>query len=122
MLAGHIELILWVTGLATIGAVVVLLAPVPVMKAVFGQVPPDELSLLIARHWGLLVSLVGALLMYAAYHAEVRVPVLTVAIVEKVVIVLGLLLSSFRRRALVLVMVLGDMSMAVVYLFYLAGF
>jgi hypothetical protein len=122
MLAGHIELILWVTGLATIGALVVFLAPVPVMKAVFGQAPPDALSLLIARHWGLLVSLVGALLIYAAYHAEVRIPVLTVAIVEKVVLVLGLLLSSFRRRAQVLAIVLGDTSMAMVYLFYLAGF
>ena len=122
MLAGHMELILWVTGLATAGALVVCLAPVPVMKAVFGQSPPDALSLLIARHWGLLVSLVGALLIYAAYYAEVRVPVLIIAIVEKVVIVLGLLLSPFRRRAPVLAIVLGDMGMAVVYLFYLAGF
>ena len=83
MLAAHIELILLITGLATAGALVLFLAPVTMMKMLFGQAPSDALSLLIARHWGLLVCLVGTLLIYAAYHAEVRVPTLIVAIVEK---------------------------------------
>src|SRR5262249_60410328 len=97
MLAAHIELILLITGLATAGVLVVFVAPVPVMKVLFGQAPSDTLSLFIARHWGLLVCLVGALLIYAAYHPEVRVPTLIVAIVEKVALVLGLLISPFRR-------------------------
>jgi broad specificity phosphatase PhoE len=41
-------------------------APVTMMKIVFGQAPSDQLSLLIVRHWGLLVCLVGLLLAYAA--------------------------------------------------------
>src|SRR5579859_1169852 len=81
MLASQIEWILLITGLATAGALVLFLAPVPMMKMLFGQAPSDALSLLIARHWGLLVCLVGGLLTYAAYHAEIRVPTLTVAIV-----------------------------------------
>ncbi len=40
MLAALIEIILLVTGLATAGAVVVFLAPVPMMKMLFGQTPP----------------------------------------------------------------------------------
>jgi hypothetical protein len=121
MLAAHIELILLITGLATAGVLVLFLAPVPVMKVLFGQAPSDALGLLITRHWGLLVGLVGALLIYAAYHAEVRVPTLIIAIVEKVVLVLGLLISPFRQRAPVLAMVLADRGMAAVYLLYLAG-
>src|SRR5437868_2282104 len=121
MLAARIELILLVTGLATAGALALFLAPVPMMKLLFGQAPSDVLSLLIARHWGLLVCLVGALLMYAAYHAEVRVPTLIVAIVEKAVFVLGVFLSPFRRRPTVLVAALADAGMATVYLLYLTG-
>jgi hypothetical protein len=50
MLATHIELILLITGLATGGVLVVFLAPVPVMKVLFGQAPSDALGLFIARH------------------------------------------------------------------------
>jgi hypothetical protein len=79
MLAAHIELILLITGLATAGALVVFLAPATMMKMLFGQAHSDVLSLLIARHWGLLVSLVGALLMYAACASAVAQEVLYVA-------------------------------------------
>ena len=52
MTAAKIELILLITGLATTGALVLFLAPVTMMKIVFGQAPSDLLSLLIVRHWG----------------------------------------------------------------------
>jgi hypothetical protein len=119
MLAAQIELILVITGLATAGALVVFLAPVPVLKMLFGQAPSDALSLLIARHWGLLVGLVGALLVYAAYDAKIRVPTLIVAIVEKAALVLGVFISPFRQRPPVLGMALADAGMAAVYLMYL---
>ncbi|HEV3079600.1 MAG TPA: hypothetical protein VGY66_07465, partial [Gemmataceae bacterium] len=102
-------------------ALVVFLAPVQILKMLFGQAPSDPLSLLIARHWGLLVCLVGALLIYAAYHAEIRVPTLIVAIVEKAAFALGMFISPFRRRPAVLVMALADAGMAAVYLMYLTG-
>src|SRR5215468_12649569 len=112
MLAAHIQLILLTTGLVTAGLLVVFVAPIPVMKVLFGQAPSDALSLLIVRHWGLLVCLVGALLIYAAYHPEVRVPTLIVAIVEKAALVLGVLISPFRRRPTVLAMALADAGMS----------
>ena len=120
MLAAQIELILLITGLATAGALVLFLTPVAMMKMLFGHAPSDVLSLLIARHWGLLVGLVGALLVYAAYHAEIRVPTLIVAIVEKAVFAFGVFMSPFRRRPMVFVMALADAGMAAVYLMYLA--
>src|SRR5437660_8849609 len=121
MLAARIELILLITGLATTGALVLFLVPVTTMKILFGQAPSDALSLLIVRHWGLLVCLVGALLIYAAYHAEIRGPTLMVGIVEKAAFALGIFLSPFRRRSAVLVMALADAGMAAIYLTYLSG-
>jgi hypothetical protein len=122
MLAAQIEWILLITGLATASALGLFVAPVTTMKMLFGQSPSDAVSLLIARHWGLLVGLVGALLMYAAYHAEIRVSTLIVAIVEKAAFALGIFMSPFRRRTTVLVMALADTGMAAVYLIYLIGF
>ena len=119
MLAAHIELILVLTGLATASALVLFLSPVTMMRMLFGQAPSDALSILIVRHWGLLVGLVGTLLIYAAYHSEIRVPTLIVAIVEKVAFALGVFLSPFHRRPTVFVMALADAGMAAVYLIYL---
>jgi hypothetical protein len=121
MLAGHIEWILLVTGLATIGALVLCLAPITMMKMIFGEAPSDALSLLIVRHWGLLVGLVGVLLIYAAYHPDTRFPTLTVAIAEKAAFALAIFLSPFRRRPAVLIMALADSGMASVYMMYLTG-
>src|SRR2546430_3944379 len=108
MLAAQIELILLLTGLATAGALVLFLSPVTMMKMLFGQAPSDALDLLIARHWGLLVCLVGALLVYAAYHAEVRVATLIVASTEKAAFAIGMLASPLRRRPAVFVMAIAD--------------
>jgi hypothetical protein len=121
MLAARIELILLLTGLVTAGAVALFLAPVAVMRILFGQAPSDALGLLITRHWGLLVCLVGALLICAAYHAEIRLPTLVVAIVEKVAFALGVFVSPLRRRPTVLVMAVADAGIAAVYSMYLIG-
>jgi hypothetical protein len=121
MLAAQIELILLITGAATAGALALFLAPVTMMKVLFGQAPSDALGLLIARHWGLLVCLVGALLVYAAYDAEIRVPTLLMASAEKVAFALGVLISPGFQRVTPLVMALADASMAAVYLMYLTG-
>jgi hypothetical protein len=121
MLTSPIELVLLITGLATAGAVVLFLAPAATMRRIFGQAPSDALGVLIARHWGLLIFLVGVLLIYAAYHAEVRVPTLIVAVTEKAVFALGMFISPFRRRPIALVIALADAGMAAVYVIYLAG-
>src|SRR5262245_57105820 len=96
-------------------------APVPVTKVLLGQAPSDAQCLFIARHRGLPVSLVGALLISAGYHPEVRVPTLIVAIVETVAIVLGLLISPFHQRPTVLAMALADAGMSAVYAMNLTG-
>jgi hypothetical protein len=120
-MAAHVEPILTITGLATAGALVLVLAPVAMMKVVFGQAPADSLGLNIARHWALLIFLVGVLIVYAAYRPEIRVPTLIVAVVEKTAFVIGVLASPFRRRPAVMVMALADAGMAALYLMILVG-
>jgi hypothetical protein len=121
MVTAHVELILTITGLATAGSLALALAPVTMMKLVFGQAPADLLGLNIARHWALLIFLVGALIVYAAYHPEIRVPTLIVAVVEKAAFAAAMLTSPLRRRPAVMVMALADAAMTALYLMLLAG-
>jgi hypothetical protein len=121
MTTAYGELILIVTGVATAGVLALVVAPVPMMKAVFGQAPASPLGPLIVRHWGLLVFMVGGLLVYAAYCSEIRVPTLIVAVVEKAAFVAGVLTSPFRWRRTAMVLALADAGMATLYLMLLAG-
>jgi len=59
-------------------------APAPILRMIFGAT--GEIGLAVARHWGLLIFLVGALLIYAAFHPWVRGPAMVVAVIEKAVL------------------------------------
>ncbi len=96
MLAAYVGPILLITGLATAGSLTLVVAPVTMMRLVFGQSPADPLGVNIIRHWTLLIFLVGGLIVYAAHRPEIRVPALIVADVEKAAFAVCMLTSPLR--------------------------
>ncbi len=112
---------LLVTGAITAGAGIVAIAPNSALKLVFGTDRVDALTTVIARHWGLLVALVGGLLMYAAYHPEVRVPVMVVAVAEKLAIGGLIVASRFRTKPGAVIVACADSAMALLYVAILAA-
>jgi hypothetical protein len=121
MIDPHIELILIVTGAFTAIAILQFIAPAPVLRAIFGAAPTDEIGLAVARHWGLLTFLVGALLIYAAFHPSVRGPAMVVAVIEKAVLGLGVLGTSLRTHPAAAAAAAGDSLIAPIYVLYLVG-
>ena len=121
MIAAHIELILLVTGGATAIAVAQLIAPLQLLRLTYGEAPVDPVSVALARHWGLLIFCVGVLLIYAAFHPPIRVPIMVFAMIEKVGFAACVLGTSLRRRRAAAAMAAADLLMAVVYGLYFAG-
>src|SRR5262252_10505340 len=99
MIGAHIELILIVTGALTAIALLQFIAPASVLRMIYGEAPTDEVGLAVARHWGLLTFLVGALLVYAAFHPSVRGPAMVVAVIEKAALGLGVDRKSTRLNS-----------------------
>lgn len=122
MIGAHIELILIITGVLTAIALIQFIAPAPVLRMIFGKAPTDEVGLAVARHWGLLTFLVGALLVYAAFHPSVRVPAMVVAVIEKAVLGLGVFGTSLRTHPAAAAAATGDCLIALIYVLYLVGF
>jgi hypothetical protein len=120
MIAAHVGEILTVTGLLTMGAIAFFLMPAAMLKLVFGVAKPDLATRTIARHWGLLVALIGALLVLARYHPEARVPVMVVAATEKLAIATLVLSSTLRQRSMALMIASADAVMAILYLIALS--
>src|SRR5262245_14096415 len=122
MIGAHIELILIVTGALTAIPFLQFIAPAQVLRMIFGETPTDTVSLAVARHWGLLVFLVGALLIYAAFHPSVRAPAMVVAVIEKAALGLGVFGTSLRMHPAAAAIAAGDSLIALIYVLYLAGF
>jgi hypothetical protein len=118
MIGAQIELILIVTGTLTAIAFLQFIAPALVLRMLEDETPTDKVGLAVARHWGLLVFLVGALL----FHPSVRGPAMVVAAIEKVAIGVGVFGTSLRRRPAAAAIAAGDALIALVYVLYLAGF
>src|SRR5262245_57182210 len=114
MIATHIGALLIVTGLLTMGAIAFLLLPTTMVKLVFGVTAPDVVTRTIMQHWGLVVCLIGALLVFASYHPVVRVPIMVAAATEKLALGALILASPLRRRWLPVMMGLADAVMACV--------
>jgi hypothetical protein len=122
LIGAHIQFILVVTGLLTAGAVIVVLAPAAVLTRAFGKTPLDEASLAIARHWGLLMFLIGALLVYAAFDPPIREPVILAGAIEKAVLGAGVLGTGLREHPAARAAAIRDSLMALILFLYLAGF
>jgi hypothetical protein len=122
MIGGHIELILIVTGAITAMALAQFIAPASVLRMIYGEAPTDEVGLAVARHWGLLTFLVGALLVYAAFHPSVRGPATVIGAIEKAALGLGVFGTSLRTHSAAAAMAAGDSLIALIYVLYLAGF
>jgi hypothetical protein len=121
VIATHIQSILIITGAATVLAIGQFIAPSPLLRQVYGHAPDDAVSLMLARHWGLLVGCVGLLLMYAAFQPPVRVPVMIFAVVEKVALGASILGTKLRRQLPAAAIAVGDVLIALIYGAYLVG-
>lgn len=116
MIAANASAILLVTGVLTAGIFVGVVAPKKMLDILLGVNDADATMVLTGRYLSLLVGLVGALLVYASYHPEVRVPAMVVAIVEKLGLGLFVVTSPLRTRALTLFIVGADAVMALLLL------
>jgi len=85
MITEHIQLIMVLIGLMTMGSLVFFLAPGFLGKRLLGIIEISPGVILLTRHWAFLVFLVGAFLCYAAFIPPCRFPALIMASVEKIV-------------------------------------
>ena len=123
MITANISTILFATGLVTMLPLLQFLFPVAFLKLLNKIEIRDEAGLFFARHWGMMAFVVGGLLVYAAGHPEVRLPVIVAALIEKAALVLLIALNWSKPFGKgFAVTLLFDGACCVIYGLYLAGF
>ena len=103
------------------GAIIQFFLPHPMLKLLFGVENSDSTTLFLARHWALLIFLVGVLLVYGAYHPAIRDPIMVVASVEKLVFAMLIFFVPMSKTPVATSLAVGDSSFVVLYLLYFLG-
>lgn len=92
IVASNIKWVMLVSGVLTMTMIYALIAPHAALMSTFGEaLPASPVTEIVVRSWGALIGLVGAMLIYGAFHPEVRTLVLTVAALSKAIFVVLLL-------------------------------
>jgi uncharacterized membrane protein YccC len=92
----RIKGIMLIAGVLTSTMLYAAVAPQAALESTFGEGVDGPVAEIVVRNWGALIGLVGAMLIYGAYHPSSRQLVLTVAGLSKVVFI-GLVLSHGAR-------------------------
>ena len=94
-----IKWIMLTSGVLTLTMVYAAIAPQAAMRSTFGETLEGDLAEIIVRNWGVLVGLMGAMLIYGAFHPNGRPLVLVVAGLSKLVFITLVLLSGQQYLA-----------------------
>ena len=74
-----IKWIMLVSGALTCTMIYAAIAPQAALQSTFGETLQGPLVEIVVRNWGVLITVVGAMLIYGAFHPASRPLVLTVA-------------------------------------------
>ena len=87
MITESITWILFIIGIATSSMIGQFLAPKRFLQIVTNMEIKDEAGLFYAKHWGMMVFVLGLLIIWAAFDEAIRTPVILAALLEKLVLV-----------------------------------
>jgi hypothetical protein len=119
--AANIRWIMLAAGALTCTMLYAAIAPQAALRATFGEALEGPVAEIVVRNWGVLITLVGAMLVYGAHHAQVRALVLTVAATSKIVFIGLVLAHGGRFLGTAGVAIAIDAVLVVLFLAYLVG-
>ena len=96
IVVANIKWIMLAAGVLTCTMIYPAIAPQAALHGTFGEALDGPLAEIVVRNWAVLITLIGAMLIYGAYHAAVRPLVLAVAALSKLVFIALVLAQGSR--------------------------
>lgn len=115
----NIKWIMLAGGVLTCTMALAIVAPQLALQRTFGTSLEGPLAEVVVRSWGMLVTLVGAMLIYAAYRPVHRPLVLLVAAVSKAALLLLIAGPGRDFAATATPVIVADGLMVVLFIVYL---
>lgn len=108
-----------VAGLLTLTMLYAAFSPAAAVQSFFGETPEGAMATIVVPNWGILIGLMGALLIYGAFHAPSRKLALVIAGASKVAFIALILMQGDRYLAGLQTAVIVDSVMVVLFVIYL---
>ena len=96
IVVANIKWIMLAAGVLTCTMIYAAIAPQAALRGTFGETLDGPLAEIVVRNWAVLITLIGAMLIYGAYHAAVRPLVLAVGALSKLVFIALVLAQGSR--------------------------
>ena len=96
IVVANIKWIMLASGVLTCTMIYAAIAPQAALRGTFGETLDGPLAEIVVRNWAVLITLIGAMLIYGAFHAAVRPLVLAVAALSKLVFIALVLAQGSR--------------------------
>lgn len=118
ILVEQFKWVMLVGGLLTCSMWLAVFAPQTAIRLLVGEAPSGDLPTMLARCFGVMVGLNGVLLIWGAFHPEVRPVVLTYAALGKAAFV-AMVAPNARWRGKAMVGLVVDSVLVVLFAAYL---
>lgn len=117
----NIKWIMLVAGALTCTMALAIVSPQAALQQTFGATLEGSLADVIVRSWGVLITLIGAMLIYAAFRPVHRQLVLLVAAVSKAALLALIAGLGSQYAAAAMPVIIFDGLMVVIFSLYLLG-
>lgn len=97
----NMKWIMLISGLITFTMVSAVFSPQIALFSMFGSSLEGPLAEVVVRNWGALIALVGGMLIYGAFHSEVRPLVLVVAVMSKLTFIALVVFYGFSELLII---------------------
>lgn len=108
-----------ISGLLTLTMLEAAITPGAAIQRMFQETPSGAFETVIAPNWGILIGLMGALLIYGAWHAPSRKLALVVAGASKVAFITLILMQGARYLPGLQTAVIVDSVMVALFAAYI---
>ena len=111
--------IMVISGLLTLTMLYAAVSPVAASQTFFQETPEGAMASIVVPNWGVLIGLMGALLLYGAFHAPSRKLALVVAGASKIAFIALILMQGDRYLGGLQTALIVDAVMVVLFAIYL---
>lgn len=120
-IVANIKWIMLLSGILTCTLFYAAIAPQAALHSFFGDVLEGQLSEIIVRNWGALITLVGAMQIYGAFKPLSRSLIVIISIVSKLTFVSLVLIYGRQYLGQARIAVVIDLLIVGLFVVYLVG-
>jgi len=121
LISSQINWIMLVSGVITCTLFYAAIAPQAALSSLFGDSLEGQLSEIIVRNWGALITLVGAIQIYGAFNSSCRSLIVVISIISKLTFVSLVLVYGRQYLGQAGIAVAIDLVIVGLFVVYLVG-